>query len=102
MTTKPSSRQKVEAGLKRRRRKELVFRGIGMFATGIGLAFLLIFFATLLINGSSAFEQTLVKLEIEFSADALAQISTQLSGRHCGNIFQTSVVAANVANCIVY
>jgi len=72
MTTKPSSRQKVEAGLKRRRRKELVFRGIGMFATGIGLAFLLIFFATLLINGSSAFEQTLVKLEIEFSADALA------------------------------
>jgi phosphate transport system permease protein len=72
MTTDLTSRQKVEAGLKRRRRKEMAFRGIGMFATGIGLTFLLIFFATLLINGSSAFEQTLIKLEIEYSEDALA------------------------------
>jgi phosphate transport system permease protein len=72
MTTKQTSRQKVEAGLRRRRRKEFAFRGIGMLATGIGLAFLLIFFATLLINGSSAFEQTLVKLDIEYAEDALA------------------------------
>jgi phosphate transport system permease protein len=72
MTTKLTSRQKVEAGLTRRRRKEMAFRAIGMFATGVGLVFLLIFFATLLANGSSAFKQTLVQLEIEFSEDVLA------------------------------
>ena len=72
MTTKLTNRQKVEAGLKRRRRKEMIFRAIGMSATGVGLVFLIIFFATLLANGSTAFQQTLVHLEIEFSEDILA------------------------------
>lgn len=72
MTQKRTSKELVEASLKRRRRKERTFRFIGMVATGAGVLFLLIFFATLLANGSSAFKQTFVKLDIEFTKDVLA------------------------------
>ncbi len=67
-----SSMQKVEAGLTRRRRKERVFRSIGAVATGVGILFLVIFFATLIANGASAFKQTFVKLDVHFAEDALA------------------------------
>lgn len=66
------TRKKVEAGLSRRRRKELIFKLTGMFATTIGVVFLGIFFATLIGEGASAFKQTFLKLDIEFSEDVLA------------------------------
>jgi phosphate transport system permease protein len=66
------TRKKVEAGLPRRRRKELIFKLTGMFATTIGVVFLGIFFATLIGEGASAFKQTFLKLDIEFSEDVLA------------------------------
>ena len=43
-----------------------------MVATAVGVLFLGIFFWTLVGNGSSAFVQTFVKLDIEFSEDVLA------------------------------
>ncbi len=63
---------KVEAGLARRRRKEFMFRMLGLLATTVGVVFLGIFFATLIAQGASAFKQTFLKLDIELSADVLA------------------------------
>ncbi len=64
--------QKVEAGMPRRRRKELLFKLTGMFATTIGIAFLGVFFASLAADGASAFKQTFLQLDIELSEDVLA------------------------------
>lgn len=67
-----TTKQKVEAGLPRRRRKELMFKFVGMLATTVGIVFLGVFFATLIFKGSSAFKQTFLKLDVELSADVLA------------------------------
>jgi phosphate transport system permease protein len=65
------TRQKVEAGLPRRRRKELLFKSVGMLATTVGIVFLGVFFATLIAEGSSAFKQTFMQLDVELSEDIL-------------------------------
>ncbi|RZV38593.1 MAG: phosphate ABC transporter permease PstA [Chromatiales bacterium] len=67
-----TTRQKVEAGLPRRRRKEFTFKLLGMVATAIGIVFLGLFFASLIAEGTSAFKQTFLKLDIELSEDVLA------------------------------
>lgn len=72
MTEKPNTLKKVEAGLSRRRRKEFIFKLTGMIATGVGVLFLAVFFATLLNKGSSAFQQSYLLLDIEFSEDVIA------------------------------
>lgn len=72
MTTEPTTLQKVEASLVRRRRKESLFRLAGVTATGVGVVFLLVFFSTLIGKGASAFQQSYLKLDVEFSADVLA------------------------------
>ncbi len=71
-TRERTTLQKVEAGLKRRRRKELIFKLSGEIATGVGILFLVLFFAILLNKGSSAFQQTYLQLDIEFSAEVIA------------------------------
>jgi phosphate transport system permease protein len=63
---------KVEASLGRRRRKETIFRVSGVAATLVGIFFLITFFWTLIAQGASAFVQTFIELEIEFSEDVLA------------------------------
>ena len=72
MSRGEATRQKVEAGLPRRRRKEFLFRATGMLATAVGVLFLGVFFATLIADGASAFKQTYMKLDVEFSEDVLA------------------------------
>jgi phosphate transport system permease protein len=67
-----STLHKVEAGLGRRRRKERFFRSFGIAATLVGVVFLVTFFWTLIAQGSSAFLQTFIDLEVEFSEDILA------------------------------
>jgi len=64
--------RKVEAGLAKRRRREFLFRSAGLVATAAGIIFLAIFFASLIVQGYSAFTQTYLTLEIEFSPDTLA------------------------------
>ena len=66
------TRFKVEAGLARRRRKESLFRVTGLVATAVGIVFLGIFFASLVAQGSSAFRQTFIQLDIEFAPEVLA------------------------------
>ena len=72
MDKNQTTRQKVEAGLPRRRRKEFLFRSVGMLATAVGIVFLGVFFASLIADGSTAFKQTFLKLDIELSEDTLA------------------------------
>ncbi len=66
------TRKKVEAGLPRRRRKEFMFKSVGLVATAVGVLFLGVFFATLIGEGASAFRQTFLKLDIELSEEVLA------------------------------
>jgi phosphate transport system permease protein len=66
------TRRIVESGLRRRHRRENLFRLFGVLATAVGVIFLGVFFATLISNGASAFLQTHIELDIEFSEDILA------------------------------
>ncbi len=72
MTKELTNKDKVEAGLPRRRRKETLFRATGMIATAIGIAFLAVFFATLIGKGASAFVQTYMRLDVELTAEQIA------------------------------
>lgn len=66
------TRKIVEAGLARRRRRELIFQGAGIVATTVGVVFLGVFFLDLFAKGSSAFVQTFIKLDLEFSEEIIA------------------------------
>lgn len=72
MATSTTNRQKVEAGLSRRRRKELVFRYTGLLATTVGILFLGVFFVDLFGKGASAFRQTYISLDVELSEAVIA------------------------------
>ena len=72
MNAKLTTAAKVQAGLGRRRRKEFLFRLMGMLATAVGVVFLVVFFATLIGKGSSAFKQTSILLDIELSEEVIA------------------------------
>lgn len=60
------------ANLRRRQRKERLFRAAGFFATGVGVVFLGVFFTNLVAKGASAFTQTHIKLEINLDSELLA------------------------------
>ena len=62
----------MESGLKRRRRRENLFKLAGMLATAVGIAFLGVFFANLVANGASAFEQTFIQLNVDFTEDVIS------------------------------
>ncbi len=72
MESAKDTRKKVEAGLRRRYRKERMLQFFGVTATLVGVTFLTIFFATLIMNGASAFQQTYMALDVEYSEDLLA------------------------------
>lgn len=67
-----ATRAKVAASLGRRRRREFLFRMFGLLATAVGVVFLALFFTSLIAQGYSAFTQTYLQLELEFSEDVLA------------------------------
>jgi phosphate transport system permease protein len=72
MPSSIETRKRVEAGLGRRRRRERLFKFSGMLATTVGIVFLGVFFLDLFAKGSSAFVQTHMQLDVEFSADVIA------------------------------
>ena len=49
-----------------------MFKFVGMLATTVGVVFLGVFFSTLIAEGTSAFKQTFMKLEIELAEDVIA------------------------------
>jgi phosphate transport system permease protein len=66
-----SLKDKVTKGLRRRYRNERVFRLSGLGALVAGLAFLAVFFYTLIANGYTAFAQTRFLLDVEFTAEQI-------------------------------
>jgi phosphate transport system permease protein len=68
---------KVGAGVARRYRSERLFRAAGLGALLVGLAFLGFFFYSLIVNGYTAFQQTRILLDIEYSADILDPAGTR-------------------------
>lgn len=67
-----ATRRLVESSLKKRNRKEWIFRSLGLLATAVGIIFLAVFFASLILKGTSAFMQTYIELDVEFSEELLA------------------------------
>ncbi len=72
MESSQQTYRKVEAGLKKRRRREMLFRSAGVLATTVGIVFLGVFFVDLFAKGSSAFRQTFLMIDVEFSEDVIA------------------------------
>ena len=65
--SRASLQSTVAAGLARRYRRERLFRLTGLAALSVGLLFLGFFFFTLVSNGHSAFRQTQIDLDIDFT-----------------------------------
>jgi len=66
-----SAQQRVQAGLRKRYRRERLFRVGGALATLIGLSFLVMLFASLVLRGASAFTRTEVRLDVDVDPAAL-------------------------------
>jgi phosphate transport system permease protein len=64
-------KERVGAGIARRNRSEKAFRALGFGALLVGLVFLGFFFYTLIANGYTAFRQTRIQLDIQYTADVI-------------------------------
>ncbi len=64
-------RERMEQTLSKRYRKERRFRMIGLASVMVGLVFLLVFFTSIIGKGYTAFTQTYVQLNVEFTASDL-------------------------------
>lgn len=62
------TRARVEAGLRRRYRREQRFRLYGLASVLLGVGFLVVLFATIIGNGWSAFRQAYVRLDVAIDA----------------------------------
>jgi len=58
----------VNASLAKRHAKERRFRRMGMVAVGLGLLFVLVLFADIFLKGAPAFQQTYIRLQINYDA----------------------------------
>ncbi|KEP68480.1 phosphate ABC transporter permease [Thioclava dalianensis] len=58
------SLHQLDARTKRRNASERRFKVMGIVAIGIGLAFLVLLLSTIVINGSTAFQQTFIKVPV--------------------------------------
>ena len=65
------TRRLVEASLRRRYRAERRFRLYGILAIAVGLAFVAFLFASIISTGWTAFQQSYLRLEIEYSVDII-------------------------------
>ncbi len=63
--------ERLQAGLARRHRSERIFRALGLLSVTLGVVFLSLLFYSIVSKGYTAFQQTYVKLTIEFDEDVL-------------------------------
>ena len=66
--TPAETRLRVNASLRRRYRKEWLFRFYGLVSVLIGVSFLVVLFATIIGDGYGAFQQSFVRLEVQFDS----------------------------------
>jgi phosphate transport system permease protein len=67
----PHQSPSAAARLRSRQRKETLFRAMGKTAIATGLGFVVLLFATIVLQGKDAFTQTHVRLDIHFDPSAL-------------------------------
>ncbi len=65
-TDRRTARQMMEQGLTRRYRRERRFRTLGLVSVGVGLAFLVVFFVSIIGQAYPAFQRAYVELNIQF------------------------------------
>jgi phosphate transport system permease protein len=70
-TAAQRTRRLVEKSLKRRYRAERRFRAYGILAVALGLASVAFLFSSIISTGWTIFQQTYIKLDIDYVADVL-------------------------------
>ena len=68
--------ERVSKSLPRRRRSEAFFRGYGIAAIAIAITFLTILVTSILSTGLPAFQQTHIRVTVDFAEDMIAPIGT--------------------------
>lgn len=72
------SQARVVAGLARRYAAERRFRAYGMLAVGLGVVFVVFLFFSIISKGYTAFQQTYVRVDIEYSGDEIDPAGTRV------------------------
>ncbi|MES9893559.1 MAG: phosphate ABC transporter permease PstA [Candidatus Thiodiazotropha endolucinida] len=65
---------RVQQGLERRYRQEKRFQRVGLGAIILGLVFVSFLFISIFANGYTAFQQTYVKLDVDFDPEMIAPV----------------------------
>lgn len=80
----------MQQGLERRYRQEKRFQRVGLGAIVLGLVFVSFLFISIIANGYTAFQQTYVKLDINFDPELIAPLGETdpeaLSGANYGGL----------------
>jgi len=71
MSNQLSNRQLIEAGLKKRYRRERLFKTFGIVSIVFGLSWLVLLFGDIISKGTPAFKSTMIHLEIDFDEQKL-------------------------------
>ena len=73
ITLEPASarRKRVRAGLGRRHRNEMIFRGLGIAAIVLALGFVAVLFTTILGKGLPAFTQATMHLDVTYDTELI-------------------------------
>ncbi len=86
---------RVQKGLDRRYRQEKRFQRIGLGAIVLGLVFVSFLFISIFANGYTAFQQTYVKLDIDFDPELIAPVGETdpevLSGANYGGLVKKTL-----------
>ncbi len=90
----PQARQRMEAGLARRYRRERRFRACGLVSVGFGVSFLGFLVFTIVGNGFSALRQAELRLELQFDPVTLGLGGGPDSGALASADYQAVVRAA--------
>ncbi|MEM1261874.1 MAG: phosphate ABC transporter permease PstA [Pseudomonadota bacterium] len=75
-STKQPAASEAERRLAKRYARERRFRRLGLLSVSAGIVFLAIFFASIIGRGYTAFSQTFVKLDIEFTPQTIDPLGT--------------------------
>ncbi|MCK9505782.1 MAG: DUF3333 domain-containing protein, partial [Porticoccaceae bacterium] len=71
MNSRKNISEHVKAGLKGRYRRERLFRFLGIFSIAFSLACLLALFTDIIAKGHGAFQQTYVRLAVNYDPEVL-------------------------------
>jgi phosphate transport system permease protein len=89
--------QQVQLGLARRYRQERHFRWLGLGAIALGLVFVSFLFITIISNGYTAFQQTYIKLDVDYAPEMIAAVGETdpevLSAANYGGLVKASMRA---------